>query len=226
RLQRPRPAAGPAAGPQAGAGARRTQRPHRPEPQARRADHQGNGGQVLFARPGVDLLAAARGGAGGRGRHSLSARPTAPAHARGRGGALPDPKFQAKEMAMSALTFANRSEAGRALAQALAHYRRAPGGLVLALPRGGVPVAYEVARTLALPMDVFIVRKIGHPRHPEYALGAVASGGVRTMNESLQSVPMQELDAVVARELQELARREWRYRGDRPLPALAGRTVI
>jgi len=129
-------------------------------------------------------------------------------------------------MAMSALTFADRSEAGRALARALEHYLHAPGALVLALPRGGVPVAYEVARTLALPMDVFIVRKIGHPRHPEYALGAVASGGVRTMNEDLQSVPAHELDAVVARELQELARRERRYRGERPLPALAGRTVI
>lgn len=80
---------------------------------------------------------------------------------------------------MSALTFADRTEAGQALA----------------LPRGGVPVAYEVARTLALPMDVFVVRKIGHPQHPEYALGAVASGGVRTMNDSLQRVPAHGLDA-------------------------------
>ncbi|GAB2734743.1 phosphoribosyltransferase [Melaminivora jejuensis] len=127
---------------------------------------------------------------------------------------------------MSAFTFADRTEAGQALARALEHYRHAPGALVLALPRGGVPVAYEVARTLALPMDVFVVRKIGHPQHPEYALGAVASGGVRTMNDSLQRVPAHELDAVVERELQELSRRERRYRGERPLPSLAGRTVI
>lgn len=127
---------------------------------------------------------------------------------------------------MSALTFADRTEAGQALARALEHYRHSPGALVLALPRGGVPVAYEVARTLALPMDVFVVRKIGHPQHPEYALGAVASGGVRTMNDSLQRVPAHELDAVVERELQELSRRERRYRGERPLPSLAGRTVI
>lgn len=127
---------------------------------------------------------------------------------------------------MSAWTYTDRSEAGRVLARALEHYRHAPGALVLALPRGGVPVAYEVARTLALPMDVFVVRKIGHPQHPEYALGAVASGGVRTMNEGHPDVPAQALEAVVARELQELARRERRYRGERPLPALAGRTVI
>lgn len=98
----------------------------------------------------MDVLPAARGGAGRREHHPLSARPTAPAHAHGRRGALPAPKFGAKEMAMSALTFADRTEAGQALA----------------LPRGGVPVAYEVARTLALPMDVFVCARSAIPSTP------------------------------------------------------------
>jgi predicted phosphoribosyltransferase len=100
---------------------------------------------------------------------------------------------------------------------------------VLALPRGGVPVAYEVARALHAPLDVFLVRKLGLPGHEELAMGAVASGGVRVLNrdvvERLQ-IPDELIDAVTRRELQELERRERAYRGDRPFPDVHGKTVI
>ena len=101
--------------------------------------------------------------------------------------------------------------------------------LVLALPRGGVPVGCEVARALGAPLDVFLVRKLGVPGHEELAMGAVATGGVRVLNDEIVrglGISDHEIDAAVARELQELARRERLYRGDRPPPDVAGRTVI
>jgi predicted phosphoribosyltransferase len=101
--------------------------------------------------------------------------------------------------------------------------------LVLALPRGGVPVGYEVARALHVPMDVFIVRKLGVPGHEELAMGAVASGGVRVLNDQVVSglgIPDYVIDAVAGWEQQELERRERLYRGQRPPPDVRGKTVI
>ncbi|MBV8506632.1 MAG: phosphoribosyltransferase [Alphaproteobacteria bacterium] len=125
--------------------------------------------------------------------------------------------------------YRNRTDAGRQLAEKLAVYANRPDVLVLALPRGGVPVGFEVARALGAPLDVFLVRKLGVPGHEELAMGAVATGGVRVLNDEIVSglgISEHEIDAAVARELQELARRERLYRGDRTPPDLAGRTVI
>jgi predicted phosphoribosyltransferase len=125
--------------------------------------------------------------------------------------------------------FRDRSEAGRYLADFLREYAAFPNVLVLALPRGGVPVAFEVARELNAPLDVFLVRKLGLPGHEELAMGAIASGGVRVLNEDVvQSfrVPDAIIDAVARAEEQELARREVAYRGDRPPPRVDGRQVI
>ena len=125
--------------------------------------------------------------------------------------------------------FRDRKEAGRLLAAKLAAYANRPDVLVLALPRGGVPVAYEVARALKAPLDVFVVRKLGLPGHEEFAMGAVATGGVRVLNDELVRalrIPEYLIDNVVAREEQELARREQLYRGNRPPPDVRGRTVI
>jgi erythromycin esterase-like protein/predicted phosphoribosyltransferase len=125
--------------------------------------------------------------------------------------------------------FRDRRDAGRLLAEKLAAYANRPDALVLALPRGGVPVADEVARALGTPLDVFVVRKLGVPGYEELAMGAVATGGVRVLNDQLVErlgIPEQMIDAVAARELQELARRERRYRGGRPPPDVRGRTVI
>jgi len=100
---------------------------------------------------------------------------------------------------------------------------------VLALPRGGVPVAYEVARSLQAPLDVFLVRKLGVPGYEELAMGAVATGGVRVLNDDIVNglrIPDDVVDAVTAWQRQELARREQLYRGDRPAPDVRGRTVI
>jgi len=125
------------------------------------------------------------------------------------------------------LPFADRREAGRALAEHLAHLQGHEDLLVLALPRGGVAVGYEVARALHAQLDVFIVRKLGHPAHEEYAMGAIASGGVQVMNAGGGSgVSERELQEVVARERAELVRRESLYRGTRPPLAIEGRTVI
>jgi len=125
--------------------------------------------------------------------------------------------------------FRDRREAGRVLAEKLAAYANRPDVLVLALPRGGVPVAYEVARALGAPLDVFVVRKLGVPGYEELAMGAVATGGVRVLNDQLVErlgVPEHIIDAVAARERRELARRERLYRGGRPPPDVRGRTVI
>jgi predicted phosphoribosyltransferase len=125
--------------------------------------------------------------------------------------------------------FRNRREAGRLLAAKLAAYANRPDVLVLALPRGGVPVAYEVARALGAPLDVFLVRKLGVPGQEELAMGAVASGGVRVINGPVVRalrIPPELIDAVAAREQEEIARQERLYRGDRPPPDIRGRTVI
>jgi predicted phosphoribosyltransferase len=125
--------------------------------------------------------------------------------------------------------FQDRREAGRLLAEKLGAYANRPDVLVLALPRGGVPVAYEVARALGAPLDVFIVRKLGVPGYEELAMGAVATGGVRVLNDELVralSIPDYVIDAITAWEREELARRERLYRGDRPPPDVQDRTVI
>ena len=125
--------------------------------------------------------------------------------------------------------FRDRREAGRVLAQELTAYAGRPDVVVLALPRGGVPVAYEVARALGAPLDVFLVRKLGVPGHEELAMGAVATGGVRVLNDQVVralGIPPDVIDMVAAWEQQELARRERLYRGDRPPPDVKGRTVI
>ena len=125
------------------------------------------------------------------------------------------------------LPYRDRSQAGRALAAQLSDLRDAPGLLVLGLPRGGVPVAHEVANALHAPLDVFIVRKLGYPGHPEFAMGAIASGGVRVMKVLPGMRPSdQAIEEVVADEMEELRRREVLYRGRRPAPALRGRSVI
>ena len=125
--------------------------------------------------------------------------------------------------------YRDRTEAGRTLAANLAGYAGRSDVTVLALPRGGVPVAYEVARALGAPLDVFLVRKLGLPGHEEFAMGAIASGGVRLINEEVvrdYSVTAAEIDAVIAVEERELERRERSYRDGRPLPSLENRTVI
>ncbi|HEU4562578.1 MAG TPA: phosphoribosyltransferase [Longimicrobium sp.] len=130
---------------------------------------------------------------------------------------------------MVAERFADRVQAGRVLARELRGYAGRPGVLVLALPRGGVPVAYEVARALGVPLDIFLVRKLGVPGHEELAMGAIASGGIRVLNEDVLRhvpVPPEMIDIVAGRELRELERREAAYRDDRPEPEIRGRTVI
>jgi len=125
--------------------------------------------------------------------------------------------------------FADRYDAGRALAVRLERYRGDPNAIVLALPRGGVPVGFEVARSLGLPLDVLVVRKLGLPAQPELAMGAVASGGAVVLNdEVLRLLPegSDTLERVKARELLEVARREQAYRGDRAPLAVRGRTCI
>ncbi|MFZ5476313.1 MAG: phosphoribosyltransferase [Myxococcota bacterium] len=125
--------------------------------------------------------------------------------------------------------FRNRVDAGRALAAELV--KRPPGGspLVLGLPRGGVPVAFEVARALGAPLDVLVVRKLGAPMQPELAMGAIASGGVRVLNADvlrMLGLGMDDVARVQAHEARILAQREQMWRGARPWPELRGRTVI
>ena len=125
--------------------------------------------------------------------------------------------------------FANRREAGRELAARLAAYRGRRDVVVLALPRGGVPVAFELAEALDAPLDIFVVRKLGMPGHPELAMGAIASGGVRVLSDDVirwYGVQTSQIEAVVRRELAELQRREQVYRQGRPLTELKGRAVI
>ena len=125
--------------------------------------------------------------------------------------------------------FRDRRAAGRRLAEQLRAYAHRPDVIVLALPRGGVPVGYEVATALGVPLDVFVVRKLGLPWHEELAMGAIASGGVRVLDRDLMRVARvseEQLQRVIDAEQTELERRERRYRGDRPFPDVHGNTVI
>jgi putative phosphoribosyl transferase len=115
------------------------------------------------------------------------------------------------------------------LAEQLTSYERRPDVFVLALPRGGVPVGYEVARALQAPLDIFLVRKLGVPGHEELAMGAVATGGVRVLNDDVVKplgISDHMIEAAAAQELEELSRRERLYRGGHPVPDISGRTVI
>jgi putative phosphoribosyl transferase len=130
---------------------------------------------------------------------------------------------------MQDLPFRDRVHAGQLLAHQLKAYTDRRDVLILALPRGGVPVAREIARSLHAPLDIFLVRKLGAPGQEELAMGAIASGGVRVLNDDVVQalhVPPRVIDLVTARELRELARREDLYRGGRPGPDVAGKTVI
>jgi predicted phosphoribosyltransferase len=124
--------------------------------------------------------------------------------------------------------FRNRREAGRALARELLAYSGRKDVLVLALPRGGVPVGFEVARALGTSLDVFVVRKLGVPGHEELAMGAVASGGVCVLNDVVEyaEVPAEMVERVTARERAELERRERLYRDDRPFPEVVEKTIV
>jgi putative phosphoribosyl transferase len=127
------------------------------------------------------------------------------------------------------MKYRNRMEAGRLLAQKLMAYANRTDVLVLGLPRGGVPIAFEVAQALNAPLDVFLVRKLGVPGHEELAMGAIASGGVRVLNQDVVSnlrIPGAVIDAVAADEQRELERRARLYRGDRPPPDVRGRVLI
>jgi len=127
------------------------------------------------------------------------------------------------------VVYRNRSEAGKHLAAQLAKYAYRDDVLVLALPRGGVPVAFEVAKALRAPLDVFLVRKLGVPGHEELAMGAIATGDVRVLNREVVDylgIPAHVINAVAANELRELERRERVYRGDRPEPDVRGKTVV
>jgi putative phosphoribosyl transferase len=125
--------------------------------------------------------------------------------------------------------FTDRTHAGKELAKALAAYTDHPNSIVLALPRGGVPIAFEIAKALHAPLDVFIVRKLGAPGQPELAIGAIASGGLRVMNDDILGmlrVSDATIATTVAEEQKELERREHLYRGDRPAVKIADKTII
>ena len=125
--------------------------------------------------------------------------------------------------------FRDRTEAGKMLAQKLTTYTNRKDGLVMALPRGGVPVGYEVAKKLNIPLDICIVRKLGVPGHKELAMGAIASGGVRILNYDVVSwlnISSGTIDEVAAHELRELQRRDRVYRGDRSPPDIRNKTII
>ena len=130
---------------------------------------------------------------------------------------------------VSSQPFTNRAEAGELLAARFSGLANRDDVIVLALPRGGVPVGYEVAKALGVPLDVFVVRKLGVPGHEELAMGAIASGEVRLVNHDVVDalgIPGSVIDRVAERERAELARRELLYRGSRPLAPLANKTVI
>ena len=127
------------------------------------------------------------------------------------------------------MIYRDRRDAGKCLAPRLSEYANRDDVIVLALPRGGVPVAYEVAKALRAPLDIFLVRKLGVPGHEELAMGAIATGGVRFVNDDVVKylkIPDEVIDAVAAHELKELKRRERAYRGDRSEPDVHGKTVI
>ena len=125
--------------------------------------------------------------------------------------------------------FRDRVHAGKFLAERLGHYANRADVLVLALPRGGVPVAHEVAKALHAPMDVFLVRKLGVPGHQELGMGAIATGGLRILNDGIireLGISQKTIETVSDTEQQELQRRERMYRGERPAPPIENRTVI
>src|SRR5437879_7799814 len=127
------------------------------------------------------------------------------------------------------MIFRDRTEAGHILASKLTKYLNQVDTVVLALPRGGVPVAYEVAQELGLPVDIFVVRKLGVPGHEELAMGAIASGGVRHINHDVVNqlrIDPQTIEAASRREQKEIERRERMYRGERPPVDVRGKTVI
>jgi putative phosphoribosyl transferase len=127
------------------------------------------------------------------------------------------------------MIFRDRADAGRQLAGKLKKYAKMPDVIVLALPRGGVPVGFEVAEALYAPLDVFLVRKLGVPGREELAMGAIASGGVRVINEDVMrelNIPARWLDVAAADEMPELRRRELAYRDGRPAPDVRDKTVI
>src|SRR2546422_4946700 len=127
------------------------------------------------------------------------------------------------------MLYQDRSDAGRALARRLMNYANRNDVLVLGLPRGGVPVAFEVAKALKAPLDVFIVRKLGAPDYPELAMGAIATGGVRVLNEEVVKklrIREEDIEAVAEEEGLELKRRELAYRGHGVSPEIRDRTVI
>jgi putative phosphoribosyl transferase len=128
---------------------------------------------------------------------------------------------------LSGRKYFDRFEAGRVLAQSLQRYRGVPDLLVLGLPRGGIPVAFEVARFLNAPLDVFVVRKLGVPGHEELAMGAIASGGIAFFDQRLiDVVPQKDVDSVIVREASELTGRERAYRDHRPPQDAKNKTVI
>jgi predicted phosphoribosyltransferase len=124
--------------------------------------------------------------------------------------------------------YSDRRDAGRVLAERLGGYRGDPSAIVLALPRGGVPVGHEVSRALGLPLDAMLVRKLGAPGHEEFAIGAIASGGICVRNPQAGPFDASQavFDRIVERERAELERRSRAYRGERPYPNLTARTVI
>src|SRR5438876_5126706 len=125
--------------------------------------------------------------------------------------------------------FRTRQHAGQLLADRLERYANRSDVVVLALPRGGVPVGFEVATRLHAPLDVFVVRKLGVPGHEELAMGAIASSGIRVVNDEvveMLNVPIEIIERVATAEKREVARREHLYRGDRPFPDLRNRAVI
>jgi predicted phosphoribosyltransferase len=127
------------------------------------------------------------------------------------------------------MRFRDRAHAGRFLGEQLGKYAERSDVIVVGLPRGGVPVAYEIARTLGLPMDIFLVRKLGVPGREELAMGAIGSGGVTVINHEVTDmlgITQPVIDAAAARERQEIERRDLMYRGGRPVPDFSGKTVI
>jgi predicted phosphoribosyltransferase len=130
---------------------------------------------------------------------------------------------------MNGMIFNNRQDAGRRLAEKLTHYAGRDDVVVLGLPRGGLPVAYEVSEALDAPLDVFLVRKLGVPGRKEFAMGAIAMGGVQVMNRDVvnwMGVTPEDIERVAESERNEMDRRNKAYRGDRPLPELSGKIVM
>ncbi len=127
------------------------------------------------------------------------------------------------------MNYDDRYQAGRVLTELLKDYAKRTDVVVLALPRGGVPVAYEIANALSLPLDIFIVRKLGVPGHEELAMGAIASGGIAVFNQEIVNqlhISKEAIDKIQKSEQEELLRREQVYRGKKPFPELSGKTVI